>query len=109
MGVALGYTATGLIGLSLVSLLIWLASVRLRSPTADSVWASDWMATTIALLLVAGLVVASAQLVNGLLQVIPDPMTATAAGIIASCILPLVVLRALFGMSGAETTAEKVG
>ena len=107
MGLALGYAATGLVGLGLMSLLIWLAATRLRKSDANSVWAGDWMATLIALLLVAGLVISGAQLVNGLLQVFPDAVTATAIGIATSSIVPLVVFRILSVIAGSKAGAEQ--
>lgn len=99
MGEALAQAAVGIVALSATSLLIWLAANKLRSSAANSIWASEGSATITALLLVAGLILSGAQLVRGLLEVMPDPLVATAAGLIVSGVVPIIVCRLLDTMA----------
>lgn len=95
MGAAFAEIALGLAALSLTSLALWFAANRLRSPGANSIWASDGTASVAALLLVAALLVSGAILVKGLLEVTPDPLIAVAVGIVVSAVAPIILYRVI--------------
>lgn len=94
MVLAFGELALGLAALSVTSLALWLAANKFRSG-GTGIWANDATATTVALLLVAALLVSGSLLVKGLIELTPDPLIAVAIGIVISAFAPIILYRVI--------------
>ncbi len=74
---------------------LWWSASRCRTARPPSVWATQWLTTTVAMCLVVAVLVSGSLIVTALAALLPDAMTAVVAGMLGTAAVVLGTVRAL--------------